>query len=66
MTELGESVAAVTTASFEKAESNSVQPYLAEIEKKWIAFQLLTCLRDTRVNKVRSTTATICTRLLIE
>lgn len=31
---------------------NSVQPYLAEVEKKWIAFQLLTCLRDTRISKV--------------
>ncbi|WOO86061.1 Phosphoinositide 3-kinase regulatory subunit 4 [Vanrija pseudolonga] len=30
----------------------STQPYLTEIEKKWIAFQLLTCLRDARTNKV--------------
>ncbi|KAI9635914.1 uncharacterized protein MKK02DRAFT_25800 [Dioszegia hungarica] len=30
----------------------SIQPYLASIEKKWIAFQLLTCLRDARNRKV--------------
>ncbi|KAL7418880.1 Serine/threonine-protein kinase [Cryptotrichosporon argae] len=30
----------------------STQPYLADIEKKWIAFQLLTCLRDARIRKV--------------
>ncbi|WVW81748.1 hypothetical protein I302_103744 [Kwoniella bestiolae CBS 10118] len=30
----------------------STQPYLASIEKKWIAFQLLTCLRDARLRKV--------------
>ncbi|WWC66876.1 uncharacterized protein I206_100783 [Kwoniella pini CBS 10737] len=30
----------------------SIQPYLAGIEKKWIAFQLLTCLRDARLRKV--------------
>ncbi|TXT04392.1 hypothetical protein VHUM_04159 [Vanrija humicola] len=30
----------------------STQPYLTEIEKKWIAFQLLTCLRDARTSKV--------------
>ncbi|WVF66213.1 hypothetical protein IAT40_000953 [Kwoniella sp. CBS 6097] len=30
----------------------STQPYLAAIEKKWIAFQLLTCLRDARTRKV--------------
>nr|XP_031863613.1 uncharacterized protein CI109_000865 [Kwoniella shandongensis]KAA5530685.1 hypothetical protein CI109_000865 [Kwoniella shandongensis] len=30
----------------------STQPYLASIEKKWIAFQLLTCLRDARNRKV--------------
>jgi phosphoinositide-3-kinase regulatory subunit 4 len=32
----------------------SIQPYLAGIEKKWIAFQLLTCLRDARTRKVSS------------
>lgn len=31
----------------------SIQPYLAGVEKKWIAFQLLTCLRDARIRKVR-------------
>ncbi|WVQ80358.1 hypothetical protein IAT38_002463 [Cryptococcus sp. DSM 104549] len=30
----------------------STQPYLANVEKKWIAFQLLTCLRDARTRKV--------------
>ena len=30
----------------------STQPYLALIEKKWIAFQLLTALRDARSRKV--------------
>ncbi|KAK8845442.1 hypothetical protein IAR55_006155 [Kwoniella newhampshirensis] len=30
----------------------STQPYLASVEKKWIAFQLLTCLRDARNRKV--------------
>ncbi|WVR03468.1 hypothetical protein IAU60_000459 [Kwoniella sp. DSM 27419] len=30
----------------------STQPYLAGIEKKWLAFQLLTCLRDARLRKV--------------
>ncbi|OCF39322.1 VPS15 protein kinase [Kwoniella heveanensis CBS 569] len=30
----------------------STQPYLAAVEKKWIAFQLLTCLRDARIRKV--------------
>ncbi|KAK4685355.1 phosphoinositide-3-kinase, regulatory subunit 4, partial [Tremellales sp. Uapishka_1] len=30
----------------------STQPYLGNIEKKWIAFQLLTCLRDSRNRKV--------------
>nr|XP_019002677.1 VPS15 protein kinase [Kwoniella mangroviensis CBS 8507]OCF66138.1 VPS15 protein kinase [Kwoniella mangroviensis CBS 8507] len=29
----------------------STQPYLASIEKKWIAFQLLTCLKDARLRK---------------
>lgn len=32
---------------------SSIQPYLAGVEKKWIAFQLLTCLRDARTRKVR-------------
>ncbi|CAK9779867.1 ARM repeat-containing protein [Cutaneotrichosporon oleaginosum] len=30
----------------------STQPYLTDIEKKWVAFQLLTCLRDARIKKV--------------
>ncbi|EIW67963.1 hypothetical protein TREMEDRAFT_44965 [Tremella mesenterica DSM 1558] len=30
----------------------STQPYLAPIEKKWIAFQLLIALRDARLRKV--------------
>ncbi|BEJ10919.1 hypothetical protein CspHIS471_0103410 [Cutaneotrichosporon sp. HIS471] len=30
----------------------STQPYLTDIEKKWVAFQLLTCLRDARTKKV--------------
>ncbi|KAL0243903.1 hypothetical protein I308_105166 [Cryptococcus tetragattii IND107] len=30
----------------------SQQPYLADIEKKWIAFQMLTTLRDARNRKV--------------
>ena len=30
----------------------STQPYLAEVEKKWIAFQLLTALRGARQRKV--------------
>ncbi|ORY34315.1 hypothetical protein BCR39DRAFT_556705 [Naematelia encephala] len=30
----------------------SMQPYLAEVEKKWIGFQLLTCLRDARTRKI--------------
>lgn len=30
----------------------STQPYLTDIEKKWVAFQLLNCLRDARMRKV--------------
>lgn len=30
----------------------SLQPYLADVEKKWIAFQILDAMRDARLRKV--------------
>lgn len=34
---------------------SSSQPYLATIEKTWVAFQILTALRDARTRKVSET-----------